>query len=137
MKGGLRLLHSTVFILPKHNIHLHISCSSVIYRIKHTSFPSLNYMSSNLTCSFMLCRSVWVTAVDQPKLYSALDIITHLEITMMEALKLFVLLSSQKAVVAWQSCILMSSEIHHTQRCSREINMNKSLLAPVRINSES
>lgn len=44
---------------------------------------------------------------------------------MMEALKLFVLLSSQKAVVAWQSCILMSSEIHHTQRCNREIKMNK------------
>lgn len=80
--------------------------------------------------SSMLCKSVWVTVVDQPKPCSVLDVITHLQITMMEALKLFVLLSSQKTIVSWRSCILMSSEIHHTQRCSREINMNKPLLAP-------
>ncbi len=75
--------------------------------------------------SFLLCKSAWVTVVEQPKPCSGLDIITHLQITMMEALKLFVLLSSQKAAVAWRSCILMSSEIHHIQRCNREISMNK------------
>lgn len=75
--------------------------------------------------SFLLRKSVWVTVVDRPKPCGGLDIITHLQITMMEALKLFVLLSSQKAVVAWRSCILMSSEIHHTQSRNREINMNK------------
>lgn len=40
---------------------------------------------------------------------SGLSIIIHLQ--MMEALRLFVLLSSQKAEPALQSCILMSSEI--------------------------
>lgn len=75
--------------------------------------------------SFLLCKSVWVAVLNWPKPCCGLDIITHLQITMMEALKLFVLLSSQKAVVAWKSCILMSSEIHHTQRRNREINMNK------------
>lgn len=75
--------------------------------------------------SFLLRESVWVTVLNRSKPCGGQDIITHLQITMMEALKPFTLLSSQKAAVAWRSCILMSSELHHTQRHNREINMNK------------
>lgn len=101
-------------------------------------FPLICYLQTklfflalwNLSCEASCSASQFgVTVVASPKPCGGLDIIAHLQVTMMEALKLFVLLSSQKAQLHPNEL----GDLPHTERRNR----TRSVSQPIKVRSRS